>query len=171
MTETMRSGPPQHTRQPLAITDHMTNSVSPGHLPPNRPAATNHPIAAASPASYSDPTCPQSPSHGTPLAHSPAWAAPQSPDRGHQLEREGPHLARLPKSTPRQRVHAHSPPGPGTTEAKGSLTCLWGWILGLHNGGAEFKIIIVGDAIHTLFQTEKVEAEPEPSSSWLLLKP
>lgn len=30
------------------------------------------------------------------------------------------------------------------------LTCLWGWLLGFHNGGVQFEIIIFNNAIQTL---------------------
>lgn len=40
-------------------------------------------------------------------------------------------------------------------EAEDLLTCLWGWILGLHNGGTELKIIVFRDAIQTLVYRQR----------------
>jgi hypothetical protein len=31
----------------------------------------------------------------------------------------------------------------------GAISCVWGWILGLHNGGVEFEVIIFSDAVQT----------------------
>ena len=52
------------------------------------------------------------------------------------------------------------------------LTCLWGWLLGLHNGRVEFEIIIFNDAIQTLVWRQTgiaadSEPPPEPSTSHL----
>lgn len=65
------------------------------------------------------------------------------------------------------------------------LTCLWGWLLGFHNGGVQFEIIIFNNAIQTLVWRQTgggIQLSgppprphlPSPSPQWslpLLLRP
>lgn len=56
-----------------------------------------------------------------------------------------------------------TPTPPPQTRRGEELTCLWGWLLGLHNGRVEFEVIIFNHAIQSLVwrQTE-VATDSEP---------
>lgn len=64
------------------------------------------------------------------------------------------------------------PPSLGQGELRNSLTCLWGWLLGLCNARVEFEIIIFNHAIQTLVWKQiRVATESETPESLPLPSP